>query len=54
MTMTMDDEDGSRIYMIRNLKVRNSSFTGGGHRLIDGPILLQGSDDPNEQHWILI
>ncbi|CAB4393575.1 unnamed protein product [Rhizophagus irregularis] len=74
MTMTMDDEDGSQIYMIRNLKVSftiwmiftnvctfeivspnilevcNSSFSGGGHHLIYGPILLQDSDDPNEQH----
>ncbi|CAB4482303.1 unnamed protein product [Rhizophagus irregularis] len=72
--MTMGDEDGSQIYMIRNLKVsftiwitftnvctfeivspnilevRNSSFFGGGHHLIDGPILLQDSDDSNEQH----
>ena len=32
------------------LEVRNSSFSGGGHHLIDGPILLQDSDDSNEQH----
>ncbi|CAB5190403.1 unnamed protein product [Rhizophagus irregularis] len=72
--MTMGDEDGSQIYMIRNLKVSftiwitftnvctfeivSPKYSGGtqliifwwSHHLIDGPILLQDSDDSNEQH----